>query len=38
MYTYGTIANLERAPTEIYKNGAISKVRIFVETTTIYNI
>ena len=31
MYTLGTIVNSQRTPTKINKNGAIAKVRIFVE-------
>ena len=31
MYTPGTIANSQRMPTKINKNGAIDKVRILVE-------
>ena len=31
MYTSGTIANSQRTPTKINKNGVIAKVRILVE-------
>ena len=31
LYTPGTIANPQRVPTKINKEGAIAKVRIFVE-------
>ena len=30
-YTPGTIANSQRTPTKVNKNGAIAKVRILVE-------
>ena len=30
-YTHGTIANSQRTPTKINKNGAMAKVRILME-------
>ena len=34
-YTSGTIANSQRTPTEINKNGAIFKVRMLVKLVTL---
>ena len=38
VYTPGTIANSQRTPTEINKNGATAKVRILVGQVILYSI
>ena len=38
MYTSGTIANSQRMPTELNKNGAIAKVGILVEQVILEDI
>ena len=35
MYTSGSIASLQRLPTEINESGAIAKIRISVESDTV---
>ena len=38
MYKPGTIANSQRTPTKINKNGAIAKLRILVEQVILEGI
>ena len=38
MYTPGIMANSQRKPTKINKNGAIAKVRILVEQVKLEDI
>ena len=38
MYTSGTIANSQRTPTKVDKNGTIAKVRIFAEQMILQSI
>ena len=38
MYISGTIANSQRTPTKVDKNGTIAKVRIFAEQMILQSI
>ena len=38
MYTSGSIASLQRLPTEINESGAIAKIRISVESDTVKHL